>query len=163
MGKLSEICHWGVTLAKCKIVYLIYPLKKWLLTPKNRHVNICTLMVHISIFWKGTAPSYLFCERVVSVVICVLYISFLTPNNYSVKFWFLLYSKGFSMNRFLVNKCDPLCEIQVRVSKSNYEVNQSLISTIHFTIISIFDMILLRQYCMVSKNLEYSAQDGLYL
>ncbi len=159
MGKLSEICHWGVTLAKCTILYLNYPLKKWLLTPKNRHVNICTVMVHISIFWKAT-----FFVRVVSVVICVLNISFLTPNNYSVEFWSLLHSKGFSMNMwFFVNKCDPLCEIQVRVSKSNYEVNQSLISTINFTIISIFDMILLRQYCMVSENLEYSAQDGLYL
>lgn len=62
-------------------------------------------MVHISTFWKGTAPSYLFCESVVSVVICVLYISFRTPNNYSVTFWSLLHSKGFPMNRwFSVNK-----------------------------------------------------------
>ncbi len=42
--------------------------------------------------------------------------------------------------------CDPLCEIQAKVSKSNYEQASKLISTINFTIISIFDMTLLSQY-----------------
>ncbi len=37
-----------------------------------------------------------------------------------------------------------VCEIQANVSKSNYEI--SLISTINFTMISIFDMVLLGQY-----------------
>ncbi len=30
-------------------------------------------MVHISIFWKGTAPSYLFCESSVCCDLCALY------------------------------------------------------------------------------------------
>ncbi len=41
--------------------------------------------------------------------------------------------------------CDPLCEIQAKVSKTNYEKNkhQRFIYTINFTFISIFDMTLL--------------------
>ncbi len=44
--------------------------------------------------------------------------------------------------------CDPLCEIQAKASKSNYEITsiKVFISTINFTIISIFDMTLLSQY-----------------
>ncbi len=51
-------------------------------------------------------------------------------------------------NNYILKIGDPLCETQAKVSKSNYEENkhQSLISTIHFTIISIFDMTLLGQY-----------------
>ncbi len=42
---------------------------------------------------------------------------------------------------------DPLCEIQAKVSKSNWDnKHQSLISTINFTIISIADKTLLSQY-----------------
>ncbi len=40
---------------------------------------------------------------------------------------------------------DPLCEIQAKVSKSKYGIT-NMISTINFTIISIFDMTLLSQY-----------------
>ncbi len=44
------------------------------------------------------------------------------------------------------NKCDPLCEIQAKVSKSNYEITSFKVSTINFTIIKNFDMTLLSQY-----------------
>ncbi len=45
--------------------------------------------------------------------------------------------------RWDFNICDPLCEIQAKVSKSNYEKTRTINSTINFTIISIFDMTLL--------------------
>ncbi len=47
-------------------------------------------------------------------------------------------------NLKMVNICDPLCEIQAKVSKSNYEKVWFL--TINFTVISIFDMTFLSQY-----------------
>ncbi len=44
-------------------------------------------------------------------------------------------------------KCDPLCEIQAKVSKSNFEkTNITFDFYQYFTIIKIFYMILLSQY-----------------
>ncbi len=42
------------------------------------------------------------------------------------------------------NICDPLCEIQAKVSKSNYEITS--INVWFLPLISIFDMTLLGQY-----------------
>ncbi len=60
----------------------------------------------------------------------------------------MIRQKSLECDALLLNICDPLCEIQAKVSKSSYEITsiKVLISTINFTIISIFDMTLLSQY-----------------
>ncbi len=91
------------------------PSKKWQRLICSRSSGICLFLCH------------LLCHSI--VLHLFIFHTFYLPFSYSI---------------YLSIICDPLCEIQHKVSRDNK--HQSLIFTIHFTIISIFDMTLLSQY-----------------